>query len=79
MAYQKGVVNTAVANAVAKALITESNYASLKAIAIDSSFWAKTLFKRIGFVKQASNTGRVEILDDARKETTLPFHYEIMN
>ena len=72
-----GVAHTVVANAVVKALIAKSNDASLKAIDTDGSFWAKRLFKRMEFVKNASNTGKVEIPNGARKEKT--FHHELMH
>ena len=66
-----GVANTVVVNVVAKAVIAKSNDARSEAFDIDSSFWAKRLFKRTGFVKHASTTGRVEIRHGARKRHSL--------
>ena len=43
-----GVTSTIVGKAVAKALIAKSDDASLKAVYIDGSFWAKRLFRRMG-------------------------------
>ena len=37
-------------------------------IDIDSSSWAKSLFKRIGFVKPAKTSAKVSIFDGAREE-----------
>ena len=67
-----GVTSTIVGKAVAKALIAKSDDASLKAVYIDGSFWAKRLFRRMGggggVAKCASATRKVEIPDGARKE-----------
>ena len=66
-----GVTSTIVGKAVAKALIAKSDDASLKAVYIDGSFWAKRLFRRMGgggVAKGASATRKVEIPDGARKE-----------
>lgn len=46
-------MNTVISNAVAKA---KNDDTSLKAIDIDTLFWAKSLFQRMGFVKVASTT-----------------------
>ena len=72
-----GVVNTVVAVAVAKALIEKSSDESLKAIDLDNSSWAKSLFVRMGFVKRACTTARPEIPEGAQKEAELIFHHEI--
>ena len=72
-----GVVNTVVAIAVAKALIAKSSNEHLKAIDLDSSSWAKSLFQRMGYVKRASTTGKPEIPYGAKKEAGLVFHHQI--
>ena len=51
-----GVVNTVVANATAKALISKSDDEHLRLIDLNSSSWAKSLFKRMDFVKRACTT-----------------------
>ena len=72
-----GVVNAVVAIAAAKALISKSNNEHLKAIDLDSSYWGKRLFRRMGYVKKGSTTGRLEIPDGAKKEAGLIFHHRI--
>ena len=72
-----GVVNTVVANATAKALISKSDNEYLQLIDLDSSSWAKSLFKRMGFVKRACTTSRPDIPASARKEAELIFHHQI--
>ena len=73
-----GVINTVVANATAKALISKSENEHLKAIDLKSSSWAKSLFKRMGFVKRACTTGRPEIPAGTGKEAELMFHHQIV-
>ena len=72
-----GVVNTVVAIATAKALIERSKDEHLKLIDLESCYWAKSLFRRMGFVKRASTTSRPEIPYGARKEAELIFHNDI--
>ena len=72
-----GVVNTVVANATAKALISKSDDEHLRVIDLDSSSWAKSLFQRMGFVKRACTTSRPDIPAGARKEAELIFHHQI--
>ena len=72
-----GVVNTVVANATAKALISKSDDEHLRLIDLDSSSRAKSLFKRMGFVKRARTTSRPDIPAGARKEAELIFHHQI--
>ena len=74
-----GVVNTVVAIATATALIEKSDDEHLKVIDLDRSSWAKSLFRRMGFVKRAATTARPEIPAGARKEAELLFHHEIVS
>ena len=74
-----GVVNTVIANATAKALIDKSADEHLKVLDLESSFWAKSLFQRMGFVKRVATTSRPEIPTGARKEAELIFHHEIVS
>ena len=46
-----GVVNTVVAVATAKALIARNPDEDLKCLDLDSSYWAKSLVRRMGFAK----------------------------
>ena len=63
-----GIVNKVVAVATAKALIERSNLEHLKDLDLENSSWAKSLFKRMGFVKRAATTGRPDIPEGAKKE-----------
>ena len=63
--------------ATAKALIERSKDEHLKLIDLESCYWAKSLFRRMGFVKRASTTSRPEIPYGARKEVELIFHHDI--
>ena len=56
-----GVVNAAVVVATGKALIERSDYEHLKCLDLDSSFWAKSLFHRMGFKKQTCTTSKPEV------------------
>jgi len=73
-----GVVNTVVAIAVATALISKSNDESLKSLNLERTNWAKSLFKRMGFVKRCATTGKPPIPDGAKKEAGLLFHHQIV-
>ena len=72
-----GVVNTVVAVATAKALIARNEYEHLKCLDLDSSFWAKSLFRRMGFKKRTCTTSKPEIPELAKKEAKLIFQHQI--
>ena len=55
-----GVVNTTVANATAKALMSKYPHA-VGQVDIDSSRWTKSLFSRINFVKRRKTSSKVNI------------------
>ena len=76
--HKGGVVNTVVANATAKALIEKSDDEHLKLIDLEQTFWAKSLFSRMGFVKRAATTSRPDVPAGARREAELIFHHEIV-
>ena len=59
--------------ATAKALIERSNLEHLKEMDLENSSWAKSLFKRLGFVKMAATTGRPNIPEGAKKEAEILF------
>ena len=65
--HKGGVVNTVVANATAKALIEKSDDEHLKLIDLEQTFWAKSLFGRLGFVKRAATTSRPDVPAGARE------------
>ena len=62
-----GVVNTVVAIATAKSLIVRSQDEHLKCIDLESTSWAKSLFKRMGFKKRTCTTSKPEIPELAKK------------
>ena len=61
------VVNSVIAKSAAKALI-ERYPDAVGNVDIESSAWAKSLFKRMGFVNRRKTSCKVDIPDDARKE-----------
>ena len=68
-----GVVNTTVTVATAKALIARGQVEYLKCLDLDSSYWAKSLFRHMGFTKRTCTTSKPEIPELARKEAKLIF------
>ena len=58
-----GVVNTVVAVATAKAMIARSPDEHLKCLDLDSSYWVKSLFRRMGFMKRSCATSKPEIVE----------------
>ena len=73
-----GVVNTTVANATAKALMSKYPHA-VGQVDIDSSRWAKSLFSRINFVKRRKTSSKVDISDGARKEIEFLYLHDIVS
>ena len=59
-----GLVSSAVAISAAKALIARNPQYNLSHIDLDSSHWAQSLFRRMGFKKRMRTTGKVEIYLD---------------
>ena len=76
-----GVVNSMIAITTAKALIAENTDASFNYLTyVDiSKTWAKSLFKRMGFVQCASTIGKVHIPESAIREAELSFQHKIVN
>ena len=64
-------MNTVAANTTAKTLIAWSNDEHLKLIDLDSTKWAKNLFRRIGFCKRAATTSKLEIPELANRNAKL--------
>ena len=73
-----GLVSSAVAISAAKALIARNPQYNLSHIDLDSSHWAQSLFRRMGFKKRMQTTGKVEIPEGARKEAELLYLHNIV-
>ena len=73
-----GVVNTVVAIAIAQALIAKSEDKNLKVLDLEKTSWTKSLFHRMGFVKQSATTGKPVIPDGAKKGAGLLYHHQII-
>ena len=69
-----GVVSTVVAVTVAKTLNKKSSDEWLKVLDLDNSYWAKSIFVRMSFVKRDYTTAQPEIPEGAQKEAELIFH-----
>ena len=76
MTKKGSVINTTVANATAKALISKYPYVAGD-IDVNSSRWAKSLFAKMNFVKRRKTSSKVDIPDKARKEIEFLFLHEI--
>ena len=74
-----GVVNTVVGNVTARAFIERSNEEHLKCIDLEHSSWAKSLFRRMGQVKRACTTSKLEIPRKAKNEVKLLFQHQIVS
>ena len=48
-------------------------------IDLDSSSWAKSLFRRMGFKKRMKTTGKIEIPNGAKKEAQLLYSHDIVS
>ena len=73
-----GLASSAVAISAAKALIARNPQYNLSHIDLDSSHWAQSLFRRMGFKKRMQTTGKVEIPEGARKEAELLYLHNIV-
>eukprot|EP00794_Sanderia_malayensis_P013335 gene13335-14713_t len=75
---QRGaVISSCVAISTAKALI-QKYPDTVGDIDIESSTWAQSLFRRMGFVKRMKTSAKVDIPDGARKEIEYLFYNEIV-
>ena len=74
-----GVVNSVVAIATAKALIAKSDLEHLKALDLEYSSWTKSLFQRMGFVRRAKITSKLEIPERAKNEAAPILHHQIID
>ena len=73
-----GLVSSAVAISATKALIARNPQYNLSHIDLDSSHWAQSLFRIMGFKKRMWTTGKVEIPEGARKEAELLYLHNIV-
>ena len=64
-----GLITSVIAVSVAKALIARNPHLMLDHIDLDSSSWAKSFFRRMGFKKCMKTTGKIEIPSGERKRT----------
>ena len=76
--YKRGVVNSLVAIATAKALLKQYPRLEKENLKIERS-WAQSLFRRMGFVRRIKTTGKVHIPVGAQKEPELKFLHQIVN
>ena len=72
-----GVVSRTIAIATARALIARNPQYNLGHVKIDSSL-AQSLFRRMGFKRRMRTTGKVKILEGARKEAELLYLSDIV-
>ena len=73
-----GVVNRAIANATAQAFLIR--YRNLVGeINMCSSFWAQSLFRKMGFKKRRKTSLAVDKPDSARKEIKYLFIHDIVD
>ena len=73
-----GPVNLIIAVSVAKVLIARNPQLNLEHIDLDSSSWAKSLFKRMGFARRMKTTGKVQIPEGARKKAELLYLHNVV-
>ena len=70
-------MNSTIAVSTAKALIARNPHFLLSHIDLDSSSWPKNLFRRMGFRRRMKTTGKVDILEGARKEAEFLYLHSI--
>ena len=73
-----GLASSAVAISAAKALIARNPRYNLGHIDLNSSHWAQSLFRRMGFKKRMRTAGKVEISQGTRKEPELLYLHNIV-
>ena len=71
-------INTAIANATAISMV--QRYPDVAGnIDVESSSWARSLFRRMGFVRRHKTSSKVEIPDKVREEIEFLFYYDIVS
>ena len=73
-----GMINTTVANATAKVLMSKYPHV-VGQVDVDASRWAKSLFTRMNFLKRRKTSSKVDIPDGARKEIEFLFLHKIVS
>ena len=73
-----GVISRGVAVSTAKALMCRHPNL-IGNVDIESSHWAQSLFRRMGFVRRRATTSKLEIPEGALKEAKLLFHHDIVS
>ena len=72
---KRGLISSIIAIATAKVLIARYPEYDHEHIDLDSS-WAKSLFKRMGFVKRMPTTEKVEIPEEAKNEAQFAYLHD---
>ena len=72
------VISRSIATSTATALISR-NPGYVGQIDLESSSWAQSLFRRMGFVRRRGTTAKLEIPDGAFKEAQLLFTHDIVS
>ena len=72
------VISSSIATSTAKALVS-GNPGYVGQIDLESSSWAQSLFRRMGFVRRRGTTAKLEIPDGAFKEAQLLFTHDIVS
>ena len=72
------VISRSIATSTAKTLISR-NPGCVGQIDLESSFWAKSLFRRMGFARRRGTMAKLEIQAGAFKEAQLLFTHDIMS
>ena len=76
--YNGKVVNKQIALATIKALVQRYQLLEKENLVLGAP-WAKSLFRRMGFVLRRKTTAKVLIPEGALKEAKLKFHHHILN
>ena len=72
------MINTTVANATAKVLMSKYPY-GVGRIDVHSPGWVKSFFVRLNFIKRRKTSSKVNIPDGAQKETEFLFLHEVIS
>ena len=73
------LITSAIAVSVAKAIIARNLNFNLGHIDIDSSYWAKSLFHKMDFVKRMKTTGKIEIPEGAKEAAQLLYFHDTVS
>ena len=76
--YKRGIANTSITLATAKCLSHRYPRLNISGIYLTDS-WTKSLFQRMGFIRNRATTGKIELPVEVVKETELKFAQQIVN